>query len=135
MKINSEYGKIILRISLSLVFLWFGISQLYSPGSWSGFIPAFLTALLPAKTFVLINGAIEVILGLMLLSGLYVRFASLILGLHLLGIAFTMGYNAVAIRDVGLGLATLAILFNGYDKWCLSSKGKALKDNPDESSS
>ena len=48
MEINSEYGKRVLRISLSLVFLWFGINQLYFPSSWIGFVPSFLSGIFGA---------------------------------------------------------------------------------------
>lgn len=121
MRISQEYGKIILRIGMSLVFLWFGITQLYDPSSWTAFVPAFLTAMLPAKTIVMLNGSFEVIFGLLLLAGLYLRIASILLGLHLAGIAFSLGYSATAIRDLGLSIATLSIFFNGYDRWCMSS--------------
>lgn len=119
MKIKPEYGKIILRIGLSLVFLWFGINQLYSPSSWTGFVPVAFSSIISASTLVLFNGSIEVILGLMMLTGIYVRFASLILGLHLLGIAFSLGFSAIAVRDFGLAVATLAVFFLGSDKLCL----------------
>ncbi|MEK6895341.1 MAG: DoxX family protein [Nanoarchaeota archaeon] len=124
MKINGENGKIVLRISLSLIFLWFGINQIYSPTNWTGFVPSFVSSIISPGTVVLMNGALEIILGLFLIFGLYVRFSSFILSIHLLGIALSMGYNAVAVRDLGLAFATLAIFFNGADKWCLDYKNK-----------
>src|SRR3989338_9601104 len=107
MKIDSEYGKIILRISLSLVFLWFGINQVIDPGSWTGLVPSFFLALFSAKTVVLLNGSMEIIFGLMMISGTYLRFSSFVLGLHLFGIAFSLWYSAIAIRDFGLAFATI----------------------------
>ncbi|MDO8467918.1 MAG: DoxX family membrane protein [Nanoarchaeota archaeon] len=124
MKINGENGKIVLRISLSLVFLWFGINQIYSPTSWTGFVPPFVSSIISPGTVVLMNGSLEIILGLFLISGLYVRFSSLVLAVHLFAIALPMGYNAIAIRDFGLAFATLAIFFNGADKFCLDYKNK-----------
>ena len=122
MKINSEYGKILLRITISLVFLWFGINQILSPSDWVDFVPAFASVIVNAKTLVLVNGVFEIIFGLMLLTGIYVRISALLLGLHLMGIATSLGYGALMIRDLGLSFATLSISLLGPDKWCWGYK-------------
>lgn len=120
MKINPEYGKIILRISLALVFLWFGISQISSPSDWVSFVPDYLAS--SSRAIVLANGFFESILGVMLLLGLYTRFSSIVLSAHLFIIALSMGFTAIAVRDFGLALATLSIFFLGADKFCLDRK-------------
>lgn len=122
MKINSEYGKIILRISLSLVFLWFGINQLYSPSNWTVFVPKLFSGIIASKLLVMINGSFEVIFGLIMISGIYLRLTALLLSLHLIGISFSLGYSALAVRDLGLSLSTLSIFFLGPDKWCFDKK-------------
>jgi len=119
MKIDQKYGFVLLRVALSLVFLWFGINQLYSPSSWLGFVPSFLGAFAAPKLFVLLNGCVEVILGMLLLFGFYVRWVSLILGIHLIGISFSLGYSAIAVRDFGLSMATISLFFFEPDKFCL----------------
>lgn len=119
MKIKQEHGKIILRICLALVFLWFGFSQVQSPDSWKGLVPAMFSNILDSGIIVLLNGSAEIILGLMLLTGLYTRIVALLLGLHLFGIAFSLGFNAIAVRDFGLAFATIAVFFLGSDKLCL----------------
>lgn len=131
MKFNQELGKIILRVSLSLVFLWFGISQVYSPDAWVTFVPEFLSRIIPASTIVLINGSAEILLGLMMISGFYLRLSSLLLGAHLLVIALSMGLNAIAVRDYGLAFATLSLLFLGPDKFCIDAR---LKKNEESAS-
>ncbi|MBS3094824.1 DoxX family protein [Candidatus Pacearchaeota archaeon] len=118
-KFQFDYGKVILRISLSLVFLFFGISQIYNPASWTGFVPSFVSSIITPGTAILINGFVEIFFGLLLIFGLYTRFSSLILGLHLFGIAFSIGFNPLGIRDFGLALATLSIFFSEPDKLCL----------------
>ena len=117
---RSEYGKAILRIGISLVVLWFGITQLRNPQPWTGLIPGFLTSLYSAKTFVLVNGTFEVLFGLMLFLGVFIRFTSFILFLHIMSIAVILGYNPIGVRDFGLALGSLAIFFNGKDKFSLS---------------
>lgn len=125
--LKQEYGHILLRISLALVFLWFGISQLYSPTSWTGFVPEFMTSTVSAYVLVILNGSVEIFLGLMMISGVYLRVAALLLGIHLTLIGLSMGYTAIAVRDIGLGLATLAVMFIGPDKLCYG-----LKKNEEE---
>ena len=122
MEIKPEYGKIILRLSISVVFLWFGLNQLFNFSDWVGFVPVFLTSILSAKILVMINGSLELILGLFMLSGLYLRFSSFILAIHLFFISLSLGYTALAVRDFGLAFATLAIFFLGPDDWCLDKR-------------
>ena len=55
-----------------------------------------------------------------LLLGIYTRFVSLILGLHLFSIVGIVGYGPTGARDFALALATLAIFLNGEDDFCLS---------------
>jgi len=120
---SKELAPIILRVSLSLVFLYFSISQLSDPGSWSGFVPnAFVVSGISANNLVIANGFMELVLGLFLLTGLYVRFSSLILAIHLFGIAFSIGFSPLGVRDFGLAFATLALFFWGADKYTLDYK-------------
>ena len=72
----------------------------------------------------LINGIFETIFGFLLLIGLYTRTSSLFLAIHLLTITISLGYNDIAIRDLGLTIATFAIFIHGKDKWCLDNKIK-----------
>ena len=116
----------ILRISMSLVFIWFSISQFQAPTSWTGFVPEFATNLsgLDAKTLVLAHAVFEMIFGISLLIGIYTRFVAFLLAIHLLAISFSLGYNAIAIRDLGLSVATISVFLHGPDKWSLMKKIK-----------
>ena len=124
MKLNPEHGKIILRIFLSLVFLWFGINQVYAPAEWVTFVPDFVGQIIPANTVVIINGSMEILFGLMMISGFYLRLSSLVMGIHLFFIALSMGMNVIAVRDYGLTFATLALFFLGPDKLCIDARLK-----------
>lgn len=119
-----NYGPAVVRMGLALVFLWFGLNQLFDPGSWIGWVPGWIHPIVHPAIVVFVNGLVEVILGTILLLGFFTRTASLILGLHLLGIAFSIGYSATMIRDLGLAIATLSITLTGPDKLCLSNKFK-----------
>lgn len=110
----------ILRIGLALVMLWFGFTQCMGPASWVGVLPEWTSSLpISQITFVYLNGWMEMCAGLLLILGLFTRFVSAILAIHLIGIVFSLGYNAIAVRDFGLVIALISIFMNGEDSWSL----------------
>jgi len=118
-----EYSPIVLRISLSLVFLWFGLTSVFNYEALVGYLPEFVYSLkISLQNIMLLNGIFEIILGTLLITGLFTRVVAFILFLHTLIIMFLLGYNDVAVRDFGIALATLAIAFNGPDNWSLDRK-------------
>ncbi|MEN9625918.1 MAG: hypothetical protein RL557_246 [archaeon] len=120
-----NYSKPLLRIALSFVFLYFGYQQITEPVAWTGFVPSHVLLFgITAYQVVIINALLELSFGLLLLIGLYTRFVSFILALHLFGIAFSLGFNDLGVRDFGLACATLAVFLQGSDRWCLDEKWK-----------
>ena len=136
---SRETASIIIRIALSLVFLWFGINQLFNPSSFLGYLPSFMQQMhstmmgqmgmtfLPSYSpfsvlAVRMNGIIEIIFGTLLILGIFTRAAAFILSLHLFGIALTLGYNDIMIRDIGLSIATFSICIAGPDRLCRDLK-------------
>ncbi len=118
-----KYSKPVLRISMCIVFLYFGFQQITSPVEWTGFVPDYALVFgMSAKTVVIMNALLELSLGTLLVLGLFTRFSALILSWHLFGIAFTLGFNDLGIRDLGLALATLVVFLNGADAFCLDKK-------------
>ncbi len=124
MKSFPEYSRILARIAISIVFLWFGITQVINPEYLMGYLPSFILSSGFAKTFIYLNGTFEIIFGALLAIGLFTRTAALLLSIHLLGIIIGLGYNDIAVRDFGLMLITFAIFLGGRDKWCLDWKRK-----------
>jgi len=118
-----DLPKVILRIALSLVFIYFGLQQVISPDSWTSFIPHFLTtSFLSANNLVMMNAFGELVLGLMLLFGIYTRFSSILLSIHLILISFSLGLSPIGVRDFGLAIATFVVFLNGPDSYCLDNK-------------
>jgi uncharacterized membrane protein YphA (DoxX/SURF4 family) len=113
----AKYAPAILRIGLAGVFLWFGVNQIIDPLSWVGYIPSFITTFtgMTAGTVVFYNALFEIIAGTMLLLGFLTRIVAVVLFLHLLDIAFTVGLDSIGIRDLGLAVATFVIFLNGMD--------------------
>ena len=120
--LTKEHVPLILRVGLSLVFLWFGLNQLFDTTNFLGYLPEFLLQQTYAESFVRLNGGFETILGILLLIGRYIKPVTIILALHLIGIIISLGYGDIAIRDVGLLFMTIAIYMGGKDKWSLDYK-------------
>ncbi len=104
-------GYHVLRLGIASLFLWFGFSQLFNGIDWVSWVPewAVNTLNLPPAMIVLLNGAVEVVLGSLLALGLFVRPAAILLGLHLLIITIEIGATAIGVRDFGLTAATFAL--------------------------
>lgn len=133
------YAPVLLRIALASVFLWFGISQLVNPESFMGYVPQWLyphdaqmmhahplqfmhDIPIPSIHFLIMgNGVLESFFGLLLLVGLFTRLSSAVLAIHLFGIALSLGYNDIAVRDAGLAFATLSLFLSGADAWSLDT--------------
>ncbi len=123
-----EYAPAILRISVSLVFLWFGFTQLFHPSSWVSYLPQWTGKFIISQTtIVILNALFEIFFGILLLIGFYTRLSALLLGVHLLGITLSIGLNATGIRDFGLTFATLAIFLYGPDKLTLDYKSGSFR--------
>ncbi len=111
----NKYAPTILRLGMSLVFIWFGSQQLLHNADWVAYIPNYAISFshLSAETLTYINGAFEVIFGLALFFGFKTRIVAFLLALHMLDITYTVGYNPVGVRDFGLALATVSLFLNG----------------------
>ncbi len=105
------YAPAVLRIGISLVFLWFGTQQLINTNQWVGLIPESLTNVINISTSTLVhfNGSFEIVFGLALLFGFFTRITSLLLALHMFHIMLTVGYSAIGVRDFGVAIATTAV--------------------------
>lgn len=128
---------VVLRIGLSLVFIWFSFQQLTNTAAWVRFIPDWVTGMsgLTAETLVHFNGLFELVFGICLLLGLFTRVVSLLLALHMCHITLTLimgsGIGATSVRDFGLSIASIALFLLGphsvsLDAWLLKRKENSL---------
>ncbi len=115
-----NYAPVILRFGIAAVVLWFGTQQLMHPEMWTRLLPEWTSVFgVSQTTLIYMNGIAEIILGALLVLGIWVRFIGLVTALHLFHIAYTVGYGAIGVRDFGLAVSALAIFFNGSDIWSL----------------
>jgi len=118
---KKEIASVILRLGVSFVFLTFGIWQLINPTSWIGYVPGYVYGLgISVSLVVILNGILDLLIGVSLVSGIYLRFFSVLGILRLFLIIFSLGWNDVAVRDIGLAVALIAIYLNGEDGWCFN---------------
>ncbi len=125
-----KYSPVIVRVGISLVFLWFGASQILTPEDFTSFLPKFMSATgISPINLIHFNGAFEIIFGILLLLGLFTRLISLALGVHILIIAVNLGgLNQLSVRDLGLTFATFSIILAGPDMLSLDNKlGNKIK--------
>jgi len=112
----NDWSDAILRWSMSGVFLWFGFHQMQDTSAWVSYVPDWALIFgLSKQMLVLMNGWIEIVAGLMLLAGFYIRPVALLLGLHLAVIAYSLGGGPITIRDFGLAIATITVFLRGAD--------------------
>ena len=117
------YAPTVVRVGISLVFLWFGLVNIFNPNMLVGYIPPwFPSQIIAPLIFTVITGVFEVVIGLALLAGLYTRVAAFLAFLHILSIGISLGYNDIAVRDIGLAIVAFAIFLYGPDKLCLDNK-------------
>ena len=120
MKNFKEYAPAIARYGVGVVFFIFGISQLINPESWLGYLPSFVFNIgISSTNLIYFNGVFDLAVGLFLFLGLFVRVFALLGSLHLLGIIVSLGFNDVAVRDLGLLIVLISIFLNGSDKLCI----------------
>jgi len=126
---NREYSIVIIRVSLALVILWFGVNQIINPENWFSYIPLGITENLPLslETIIMLNGIFEIMIGILLLIGFYTRIIALIAALHLLSITIAVGFNEIGVRDFGLTFMAVSLIFSGAGVYSLDNKNGKIK--------
>jgi uncharacterized membrane protein YphA (DoxX/SURF4 family) len=110
-------AQLILRIGLAIVFLWFGIDKFIQPQYWlDAWVPAAIQDMagrigIMPRDLIYLNGIFEVLVGLSLATGFFIRYFAIAGAVFLVGASIINGFNEVLIRDVGLlaGLVSLVL--------------------------
>lgn len=101
---------LLLRLGLALILLYAAISSFVSPREWLGYMPAALTDRFSADILLKIFSVYELLLAGWLLSGVYTRYAALLVAATLAGIVITnFELFMITFRDMALILACLAL--------------------------
>lgn len=107
---------LLLRLGLGIEFVLFGHGKLTNIASWIGYIPPWMSPLIPmpVTTFLQAVGVVELVLGVLLIVGLWVRVVAILSALHLAGVLVALGYNDLAVRDFVSFMAALALASLGH---------------------
>ncbi|HIH52213.1 hypothetical protein J4412_00645 [Candidatus Pacearchaeota archaeon] len=118
---KKEIPKIFLRFGIGIVFLTFGIWQLINPTSWIGYVPGYVYGLgISILLIIILNGIFDLLIGISLISGIYLRFFSVFGIIRLLLIVFSLGWNEITVRDIGFIIVLIAIYLNEKDEFCFN---------------
>lgn len=114
-----SYAPQLTRYAIALVFLLLGIDQILHPALWQAYFPDTIPFGITVAKAIFFNGLFDIVIGLLLLLGLFTRIAAALAALHIVGVIFTLGYNDITVRDLGILVAALAVFLHGADRWCL----------------
>lgn len=100
----------LLAWGIAITLGYAAIAGFINPGAWIGFIPGFISDMVGAALFLKINGIVEIILALWLVSGKRVFYPAVISGLMMLGIiVFNIGAFDIIFRDVAILFMAVAL--------------------------
>lgn len=112
---DSEIAGLLIRFGVGLVMIVFGINQMRSPTGWLAYMPPFVRFILPidSKLFMRMHGVTNLVLGALLLSGLWLPVAACIaLAWWIWILPFATYYHwTVGLRDLAIILALLALVY------------------------
>jgi uncharacterized membrane protein YphA (DoxX/SURF4 family) len=104
-----------LAIGTAFVFLYFGIEKFLHPDLWIGWMPQWMDGLmgLSNKVWMDVTGVTEIVIGVMVLvpKRLVQKIGALLASLHLVAILTQIGWNEIAVRDMGLLCMTMALWY------------------------
>ncbi len=112
-----KYSNLVLRLSLAIVFFWFGIDKFFHPDYWvNAWVPQsvvlFAESLrLRSVDVIYISGVFEVLVATSLITNIFVALFSSLAVLFLAGIMLFHGFSEIMMRDVGLMGAFLSLIF------------------------
>lgn len=104
----------IIRISIGLTMLAFGLNQLKDPKEWLGYIPRSLAKLVPERrtiAFMRVHAAINVALGILYATGAWdtpVAWLTFVWWLSILPFVFVYNWK-IGMRDFAIVVTTLAV--------------------------
>src|SRR3989338_6436313 len=102
---HKHWGTFFSRIGIAAIFLWFGLDKFVHATNWIGWVPDWMITVIPIslEKFMYVQGGIETLVGILLVVGYKVRFASLLAVITLLGVELAMlgsGQTQTMLRDL-----------------------------------
>ncbi len=112
-----KYSNLILRLSLAIVFFWFGIDKFFHPDYWvNAWVPQSVVLFaehlkLRSVDVVYISGVFEVLVATSLVTNIFVALFSSLAVIFLAVIMLFLGFSEILVRDIGLMGGLLSLIF------------------------
>ena len=119
MKKNKEIDikpSLLLRIGLGGVFIYAGSSIITTPARWIEYLPEWVNSFMFSKTFLLIYGGIQIIIGLLILFNILISYISFFAFLNIFIIMIFTGLNDYTFQNFGLAMAVLSLFILSVKK-------------------
>ena len=108
---------LLLRWALAFVFFYAAIASLLNPHEWIGYLPIFLTRLVPPSWLLSAFSVYQIVLTVWLFSGRRVASAAALAFFTLLAIIVSnFGLLDILFGDIGLAITALALFDLGRQK-------------------
>lgn len=109
------------QAAIGVLFGYFGILALTSPNdqatTWiSPRISSMIEILIPVGVFMLIFGALQTVIAVLLIVNRYVKFALFLSAIFLVGIIINLGPNDVALRDLVIFFGVAHLYYHQGEK-------------------
>lgn len=126
-----DIGKLLLRLSLGLIFIYFGLQQLLFQEDWLQLIPEYFLNFISDLNFevndvlkskiIFISGIFLILLGLSFIGGIYISFLSLLGAIYLFNLSFFSFhlFKIEGMTTLGLAFNCLALFLIGGDNFCI----------------
>ena len=110
---TKKLASLFLRVGLAFSFFYVAIASFVNPTAWIGFLPR----VLQSDGMLVAHAVFEIVLGLWLLSGWKMFYASIVSAVVILGIiVFNFGAFDIVFRDVTILFAAIALAVLSYDR-------------------
>ena len=114
---ENKLASFFLRIGLATVFLYAGIATILNPTAWVCFIPMWVRNIIPTNIFLLIHAVLDITIGMWLITGRKIFYASVVAGLALLAIiVFNLGALDIIFRDIAILFSVVALMILHFKK-------------------
>ncbi len=127
---KKDLSLLVLRIGLSVIFLYFGLLALKDPAGQAAVwlnpqMTGIVAGLMPVQIFMLALGVAQVVIALGCIFGVFIRVASGAAVLLLAGIIVNLGFNDIALRDLAILTGHLFLVVNGGGRYVLHESTRA----------
>jgi uncharacterized membrane protein YphA (DoxX/SURF4 family) len=112
----------ILRVGVAITFLWIGVLIFKNPESWGGYLQPWAAGLLPLPLEKAMIGTaiLDILIGFFLLIDVLTWLAALLGAVHLIIVLAVSGITDITVRDIGLLVATLALMIDSLPQRILN---------------